>query len=146
MAETTGQPLRGSFGAVNLTQGGMGMTIGPGPDMEGMPDVVLETPTCTTIEVEGALTKEAESFWEDLAWSAAETMEIWPWGRRWFLPCIEIRGVPDWERGEDDTYNLTFTGVVAYILDDRIHARLLRWFWIKIKTPIGRWWYRRHHG
>ena len=60
-----------------------------------------------------------------------ETIDIWPWGERWFLPHSRATGeVKDW---------VFAIGHLETLTDSRIRARLIRWFWIKAHLFVWHW-------
>ena len=68
------------------------------------------------------------------------TLQVWPYGKRWFLPRwdltdAQIGGIES--RPEETKVDWTAQGCLK-IEDCRIHARFLRWWWIKVRGPVRR--------
>lgn len=65
---------------------------------------------------------------------------IYPYGNRWFLPRVEgdIVGMDISNMGNDEVYTWIRATNGVRIQDDRVHAQLLRWFWIHVAIPAQR--------
>ena len=137
MAKYQGQDTKITFGDVDLTADFRAVNVG---------ELLPTEPRgwsfqATMAEVEATVTEllTVEDLLRELSTSpAAEFMDLWPWGRRWYLPCYKFRAELD-----PDTLEFHSVGEIELVQDERIHARLLRRWWIKVRCPIKRWVARR---
>lgn len=74
-----------------------------------------------------------------------ETIDIWPWGERWYLPHSLATGQLasaqysiSSDSGEVEYDQVFEISGMENLTDSRIHARVLRWWWMKVRCPIMR--------
>ena len=84
-----------------------------------------------------------ESFdWLFSEFQPAQTIQVWPYGKRWFLPRwdfvdAQIRAI---DSSAEKTSVDWSAGSYLKIEDRRFHARFLRWWWTKVRTPVRRFY------
>ena len=95
-----------------------------------------------TINITGTYVDDTADWLFDLI-KPKETIQLWPYGKRWFLPRWEIDAVVDVSEAPCGEMQLDWSGP-AYKIEDRCyHARFLRWWWIKVRCPVKRWLHRK---
>jgi len=68
-------------------------------------------------------------------------LELWPDGKRWFLTHWECDGEMSITLAPHGEPQLDFSGTSHKVEDSRLPARLLRWWWMKVRCPVRRWWF-----
>ena len=91
------------------------------------------------VHIEGTYEEEsaALNLWWDNVLKEPETLRLYPWGNKWFLPCYEFKGKC---RHNALGVSIHIDSDFRLIQDNRTHARLLRWGYQRVWVPILRLW------